>query len=94
MDHEISELRNKAARQSEASRSVKQNQSHQGRTARHPESHQAREKASWNTFLENADGEDVWTAVRYTNPHFFFFNFIILYSAVLGHDSLNTHSLS
>jgi len=25
---------------------------------------------------------------------FFFFNFIILYSAVLGHDSLNTHSLS
>jgi len=25
-------------------------------------------KTCWNSFLENASGEDVWTAVRYTHP--------------------------
>jgi len=27
-----------------------------------------RAKNCWDNFLENASGEDVWTAVRYTNP--------------------------
>jgi len=48
-------------------------------------------------FIHSLSSVHLFRETAQTRPltaNFFFFNFIILYSAVLGHDSLSTHSLS